>query len=531
MIDAKLNQDCFSIEDIKQFFTECGADPDEFDLEGFRNLHNVIATLTNNKLSKDDSLDGYSILRNTMMGNEPSINRAISEENIRRALVRYMENIEQTRGKLEQLEKQKLAFCVYYSTYHGLEKFEKVEQIEELFQEDLKENKKLYTVSKHYLIPDEDYGSIERNDLALLGNAIIKSDLRDLIPRLADNCMYISERANLELCGINQIKTHFDKIREKSSNIYFCFLADLIGADDGAEFADRTDCLAMAFVDEENIISLAFLDYDENGHINRIKQADSTPYRFRYRYHLTPVSSDYFYEQTMEYNEKYDFGFDDFRCRCFSNFFAALDEFSNHEMTYDEIVDVWLFIEDIINDREPNFHISADDAYRDIVITLMRYSSTKNIPFESMKLFAFSLYYLFFIRKEGANGKMVTCLDEFYDTDHIRKEYEHELTFKNELIIEPLKSDETADDFGLVLDNPVEVISIETEYLYLNCLSFEDGTPIDIGAHSSMGSERYNRIVDKFEILKNGEHVTDIYMYGYAIKGSFKAPKGFIFNG
>ena len=102
---------------------------------------------------------------------------------------------------------------------------------------------------------------------------------------------------------------------------------------------------------------------------------------------------------------------------------------------------------------------------------------------------------------------------------------------KNELIIEPLKSDETADDFGLVLDNPVEVISIETEYLYLNCLSFEDGTPIDIGAHSSMGSERYNRIVDKFEILKNGEHVTDIYMYGYAIKGSFKAPKGFIFNG
>ena len=129
MIDAKLNQDCFSIGDIKQFFTECGADPDEFDLEGFRNLHNVIATLTNNKLSKDDSLDGYSILRNTMMGNEPSINRAISEENIRRALVRYMENIEQTRGKLEQLEKQKLAFCVYYSTYHGLEKFENINTI------------------------------------------------------------------------------------------------------------------------------------------------------------------------------------------------------------------------------------------------------------------------------------------------------------------------------------------------------------------------------------------------------------------
>ena len=126
---------------------------------------------------------------------------------------------------------------------------------------------------------------------------------------------------------------------------------------------------------------------------------------------------------------------------------------------------------------------------------------------------------------------MVTCLDEFYDIDHIRNEYEHELTFKDELMIEPLKSDETADDFGLTLDNPVEVISIATEYLYLKCLTFSDGTPVEIGAHSSMGSDRYERIVDKFEILKNGTYITDIYMYGYAIKGSFKAPKGFIFNG
>ena len=240
-----------------------------------------------------------------------------------------------------------------------------------------------------------------------------------------------------------------------------------------------------------------------------------------------PVSNEEFYKLTQEYNEKYNFGFGDYECRCHSNFYAALDEFSNHEMTYDAIVAVWLFILDILNDKEDRFHISNDDAYRDIVKALMRYSSTKNIPYEGMKLFAFSIYYLFFIGKKNEVGETISRIDEFYDTDHIREVYENALSFDESLIIEPLKSDESADDFGLVPENPAEVTEIETELMYLDCLYFNDGTKIGIGDRTSVDVDKYDYPVDKYEILKNGEYVTDIYVYGHAIKATFATPKGF----
>lgn len=45
-----------------------------------------------------------------------------------------------------------------------------------------------------------------------------------------------------------------------------------------------------------------------------------------------------------------------------------------------------------------------------------------------------------------------------------------------------------------------------------------------------MSCDKYRNPVDRFEILRNGEHVGYIFIYGYAIKASFKAPKGYIFK-
>lgn len=47
----------FTVEDVRQFLIECEFDPEGIDLEKRKNLYNVLDSLTENKLSKDDILD------------------------------------------------------------------------------------------------------------------------------------------------------------------------------------------------------------------------------------------------------------------------------------------------------------------------------------------------------------------------------------------------------------------------------------------------------------------------------------------
>lgn len=88
--------------------------------------------------------------------------------------------------------------------------------------------------------------------------------------------------------------------------------------------------------------------------------------------------------------------------------------------------------------------------------------------------------------------------------------------------------------YGFSLNDPIQVTDISAEYIYLNSLFFEDGTPICYERIGSYGSAEFDP-VDKYLIYRtpmdknNGvEPVTELYIYGYADENTMDAPEGFI---
>lgn len=94
---------------------------------------------------------------------------------------------------------------------------------------------------------------------------------------------------------------------------------------------------------------------------------------------------------------------------------------------------------------------------------------------------------------------------------------------------------ENREDYGLSVENPVEVKGIDAEYFYLDNLGFADGSPIFYVRAGSWSGPK-PKPVDKFQIycseeeIGSGEPVATIYIYGYGNSCSTATPKGFIFR-
>lgn len=96
--------------------------------------------------------------------------------------------------------------------------------------------------------------------------------------------------------------------------------------------------------------------------------------------------------------------------------------------------------------------------------------------------------------------------------------------------------DSNDDDYGLTLENPIEVKGIDAEYFYLNNLGFEDGSPIFYERNGSWSGPR-ERPIDKFKIYRTeedkavgNESAAVLYIYGYGEECSLIEPRGFKFR-
>lgn len=279
-------------DEVREFFESCGADPEQYDIEGLRNMYNVIDTFTDHKLSADDIFDSYSFFRNTIQGYREEMVEKVPEEGAIRCVVRQIECIDQTAGKLDMFEKQRYAFCVYYSVYSGFGEFSDPERIKKCFQRDREKNEERYRLPATVLLPEFNSSDKEMNDLSALANTLMDGDRSRLEPRLAEDCVYISEDSGVELHGMEKIFGHISRIHDNNPGIHFSYRARLTGADEDAEFAGRKWCIVNAVIEEHNYSSIAFIDYDDEGFINKITLTTGHGYRFRVWDHLIPENRD-----------------------------------------------------------------------------------------------------------------------------------------------------------------------------------------------------------------------------------------------
>lgn len=388
---------------------------------------------------------------------------------------------------------------------------------------------------------EKDFSDAEY-DFRVLAHAFTGKDTESLFERTAEDVIYTSEAGGVDLKGNEEIADHFRYVRENTGDSNFCLRAVITEAPENAEYPVGTECLLLAQGEYDNVRSICFVDHDKNGNICRILLTTNGDYRFQKTdqyYKNEPLRID-FYDRMMEINDEMvaqgQQRMSNYVCMCFSNVVAALDEFSNHALTFDVMIDILWFIGDILDGREANFDISDEDSYRDVVRALRRYSTSKGIPYENMKLFAFALWYAqVYTRYEEEDGRSYRRIDEFDDVDFIRQEYEDMLAERPEFFsFNPDVSDITKDDYGLTPENPIEVTNPGMEYMYLDCLRFEDDVPVAYFNGEQIDGP-YGNCIDTYKIYRDPGAVLDgrepdaiIYMYPFGMKCSFTPPKGFV---
>lgn len=129
-------------------------------------------------------------------------------------------------------------------------------------------------------------------------------------------------------------------------------------------------------------------------------------------------------------------------------------------------------------------------------------------------------------------GKDSQGIYDFTSLDKIEKEYYYEKeTFPSKFSVIKY-SDDSNENYGFVVENPIEVTSVELEYKYLNSLITLDNKKISYERIGSF-SGKNNTYVDGYEIYKKGiigrKKIGTIYISGDGSSNATKAPKGFKF--
>lgn len=218
---------------------------------------------------------------------------------------------------------------------------------------------------------------------------------------------------------------------------------------------------------------------------------------------------------------------------CYANMLSVLNDISNNQFTFEQLINTYDFITDVIDGTRPDIMIVVDK-YRDIYRLLKRYSTTKNLDDETKKKFAFVIYKAkcVLVMDEETNQLIwnMRCFEK--GTETILNEYEFELKeYPNKFEIMSSLSDPTKDDFGLSVDNPIEVVSVSTEYQYMQLLVTEEDIPTIFKKIGSTIHKNGKTHIDIYELyvkkLFGKNKVATLYISAYGNENTLNAPKGF----
>ncbi len=86
-------------------------------------------------------------------------------------------------------------------------------------------------------------------------------------------------------------------------------------------------------------------------------------------------------------------------------------------------------------------------------------------------------------------------------------------------------------DFGTDVSNPIPCKGMLGPHKYLTRLTFTDGTELSFERQGSTGADNIEAdIIDRYAIMKNGQHHATLYLCPYQKRTSRKTPAGYKFK-
>ncbi|MDO4842555.1 MAG: hypothetical protein Q3982_07775 [Phoenicibacter congonensis] len=134
-------------------------------------------------------------------------------------------------------------------------------------------------------------------DFRALAYAFTGKDEKSLFERTAEDVIYTSEAGGVKLKGNDEIAAHFRYVKDNTDDRHFCLKAVITEAPEDAEYSVGKMCLLVAQGEYDNVISICFVDHDEEGKIYRIFLTSNEDYRFRMieqYYKNEPLRTDFY---------------------------------------------------------------------------------------------------------------------------------------------------------------------------------------------------------------------------------------------
>lgn len=99
-------------EGVKSLFSLHGIELSEKDIALYANVFEIISQFVNGKLTDEEIMTAYDFLSDVVMNRRPDIAIDVPLEDRIRVQVKLMEQMAETKGKLDPEEKMALAYCV-----------------------------------------------------------------------------------------------------------------------------------------------------------------------------------------------------------------------------------------------------------------------------------------------------------------------------------------------------------------------------------------------------------------------------------
>lgn len=102
-------------KEVKRLFHENEIEMENFEIELYANMFEIISIFTSRKLSVEEIFTSYDFLSDILHNRVPEFAVHVPKEERITVQLRAMELLEETKGKLTMEEKEKYAFCVFFA--------------------------------------------------------------------------------------------------------------------------------------------------------------------------------------------------------------------------------------------------------------------------------------------------------------------------------------------------------------------------------------------------------------------------------
>lgn len=141
-------------------------------------------------------------------------------------------------------------------------------------------------------IYEYEHGAVKdfQHDLMLLRYTFTGGDPERLRSVLTEDTIYSTETSGKDFLGADSIVEKIKYVQENREYEYFAHLAAITAVDEELEYPVGTRCIVLASGEEDNYESIAFIDVNRDGMIERIKISTDGRYHFKIDEPVTDLS-------------------------------------------------------------------------------------------------------------------------------------------------------------------------------------------------------------------------------------------------